>query len=217
VAGALAQTVPDIQVVVIDDGSAQPVQLPPDPRLEVVRNPQPLGPSAARNLGLKLAAGPWATFPDDDELLPDMVQASLAAAERSTLPTPVAVLSGVEVIDATGRVVQTRRPTTVARQPPPYAQAPDDGFAQHANTLFAPTQVLRSLGGWDERLRGWEMDDLLIRLVEHCSLQAAPQVTYRRHRHGGPRQSTHAAQMGDGARLEARTGGTGSERRPPGR
>ena len=48
------------------------------------------------------------------------------------------------------------------------------------------------------------MDDLLIRLVEHCSIQAAPQVTYRRHRHGGARQSAHAAQMLDGARLVLR-------------
>jgi glycosyltransferase involved in cell wall biosynthesis len=205
VAGALAQTVPDIQVVVVDDGSAEPVQLPPDPRLEVVRNPHPLGVSAARNLGLKVAAGPWVTFTDDDdELLPDMVQVSLAAAERSTLPGPVAVLSGIEVVDAHGRSLETRRATTVARQPPPYRQAPDDGFAQDANTLFAPTEVLRALGGWDETIRGWEMDDLLIRLVEHCSIQAAPQVTYRRHRHGGARQSAHAAQMLDGARLVLR-------------
>jgi glycosyltransferase involved in cell wall biosynthesis len=201
VAGALAQTVPDIQVVVVDDGSAEPVQLPPDPRLEVVRNHQPLGPSAARNLGLELAAGPWITFPDDDdELLPDMVQVSLAAAERSTLPGPVAVLSGIEVLDAHGLVVETRRATTLARQPPPYRQAPDDGFAQDANTLFAPTQVLRSMGGWDETIKGWEMDDLLIRLVAHCSIQAAPQLTYRRHRHGGARQSAHTAPMLDGAR-----------------
>ena len=202
VAGALAQTVPDLQVVVIDDGSAEPVQLPPDPRLEVVRNPRPLGASAARNRGLKLATGSWVTFTDDDdELLPDMVQVSLAAAERSTLPGPVAVLSGVEVLDAHGRVVETRPATSVARQPPPYRQAPDDGFVQDANTLFAPVQVLRALGGWDETIKGWEMDDLLIRLVAHCSIQAAPQVTYRRHRHGGARQSAHAAQMLDGARL----------------
>ena len=200
VASALAQTVHDLQVIVVDDGSTEPVQLPPDPRLQVVRNPRPLGASAARNLGLTLAAGPWITFPDDDdELLPNLVQVSLDTAERSTLPGPVAVLSGVEVLDATGQLVQTRPATTVARQPPPYPQAPDDGFAQDANTLFAPTQVLRALGGWDERLRGWEMDDLLLRLVEHCSLQAAPQLTYRRHRHLGGRQSAQAAQMLDGA------------------
>ena len=206
VASALAQSVPDLQVVVVDDGSAQPVRLAsPDPRLEVVRNPHPQGPSAARNLGLKLAAGPWITFPDDDdELLPDMVQVSLDAAERSRLPGPVAVLSGVEVLDATGQVVETRQATTMARQPPPYPQAPDEGFAQDANTLFAPTQVLRALGGWDETIKGWEMDDLLIRLVERCSVQAAPQVTYRRHRHLGVRQSAQAAPMLDGARLVLR-------------
>jgi glycosyltransferase involved in cell wall biosynthesis len=202
VASALAQSVGDLQVVVVDDGSTRPVRLPPDPRLEVVRAPRPLGASAARNLGLRQAAGPWVTFTDDDdELLPDMVQVSLAAAQRSTLPGPVAVLSGVEVVDATGRVVETRPATSVARQPPPYPQAPDDGFAQDANTLFAPTQVLRAVGGWDETIKGWEMDDLLIRLVEHCSLQAAPQVTYRRHRHGGPRKSGGAALDPDGARL----------------
>jgi hypothetical protein len=139
VAGALAQSVPDIQVVVVvDDGFTRPVRLAPDPRLEVVRNPTPLGASAARNLGLKLAAGPWITFPDDDELLPEMVRVSLDAAEGSRLPGPVAVLSGVEVVDAGGQVVETRQATTVARQPPPYRQAPNEGFAQDANTLFAP-------------------------------------------------------------------------------
>jgi glycosyltransferase involved in cell wall biosynthesis len=206
VASALAQTVRDLQVVVVDDGSAEPVRFErPDPRLLVLRNPRALGASAARNLGLEAAAGRWVTFTDDDdELLPGMVQVSLEAAERSTLPGPVAVLSGVDVVDAHGRVVETRRATTVARQAPPYRQAPDDGFAQDANTLFAPTEVLRSMGGWDETIKGWEMDDLLIRLVRHCSLQAAPQVTYRRYRHGGLRKSGGAALAPDGGRLVLR-------------
>jgi glycosyltransferase involved in cell wall biosynthesis len=206
VASALAQTVRDLQVVVVDDGSAEPVRFErPDPRLLVLRNPRALGASAARNLGLQAAAGRWVTFTDDDdELLPDMVQVSLQAAERSTLPGPVAVLSGVDVVDAHGRVVETRRAATVARQAPPYRQAPDDGFAQDANTLFAPTEVLRSMGGWDETIKGWEMDDLLIRLVQHCSIQAAPRITYRRYRHGGLRKSGGAALAPDGGRLVLR-------------
>lgn len=206
VASALAQTVRDLQVVVVDDGSAEPVRFErPDPRLLVLRNPKALGASASRNLGLEVAAGRWVTFTDDDdELLPDMVQVSLAAAERSTLPGPVAVLSGVDVVDAHGRSLETRLPTTVARQAPPYAQAPDDAFAQDANTLFVPTEVLRSMGGWDETIKGWEMDDLLIRLVEHCSLQAAPPITYRRYRHGGLRKSGGAALAPDGGRLVLR-------------
>ena len=203
VASALAQTVEDVQVVVVDDGSAEPVRLArQDPRLLVLRNHRPLGASAARNAGLRAAEGNWVTFTDDDdELLPGMVEASLEAAERSSLPGPVAVLSTVEVVDADGRVVETRRPTSVARQAPPYAEAPDDGFAQYANTLFTPTEVLRALGGWDETIRGWEMDDLLIRLVQHCSIQAAPEPTYRRYRHEGARKSGNAAVASEGGRL----------------
>jgi glycosyltransferase involved in cell wall biosynthesis len=203
VASALAQTVRDIQVVVVDDGSAEPVELGlPDPRLLVIRNHRALGASAARNAGLRAAAGRWVTFTDDDdELLPDMVQASLEAAEGSSLPQPVSVMSAVEVVDGRGQVVETRRPTTVARQAPPYAQAPDDGFVQDANTLFAPTELLRAMGGWDETIKGWEMDDLLIRLVQRSSIQGAPQPTYRRFRHEGPRKSGNATVASEGGRL----------------
>jgi hypothetical protein len=105
------------------------------------------------------------------------------------------------VVDGHGRVLETRRPTTVARQAPPYAEAPDDGFVQDANTLFAPVEVLRAMGGWDEAIKGWEMDDLLVRLVQRCSVQGTPEVTYRRYRHGGAHKSANAAAILDGARL----------------
>ncbi len=203
VRSALAQTVEDVQVVVVDDGSAEPVRLGlQDPRLVVVRNPRALGASAARNAGLRVAEGHWVTFTDDDdELLPGMVQTSLEAAERSALPGPVAVLSAHEVVDGDGHLLETRLPTTVARQAPPYPEAPDDGFVQDANTLFAPAEVLRAMGGWDEAIRGWEMDDLLIRLVQRCSVQGTPEVTYRRYRHSGARKSANSGHVIDGARL----------------
>jgi glycosyltransferase involved in cell wall biosynthesis len=190
---ALAQTVRELEVIVVDDGSAEPVRMEPsDPGLRVLHNTRPLGVSAARNRGLWAARGQWITFTDDDdELLPEMVQASLEAAERSTLPPPVAVLSGLEVLDHRGRLIETRRPTRVPRGTPPFRGAPDDGFSQDLNTLFAPVEMLRSMGGWDDRIKGWEMDDLLIRLAEVSSLEATSQVTYRRFRHEGPRKSNN--------------------------
>lgn len=191
---ALAQTVRELEVIVVDDGSAEPVRMErSDPRLRVLRNDRPLGVSAARNRGLWAAAGHWVTFTDDDdELLPEMLQISLEAAERSTLPSPVAVLSGLEVLDHRGRVIEIRQPTTVSRGTPPFRGAPDNAFSQDLNTLFAPVELLRSIGGWDDRIKSWEMDDLVIRLAEVSSLEGAPPVTYRRFRHQGPRISDNA-------------------------
>jgi glycosyltransferase involved in cell wall biosynthesis len=195
VRSALAQTVPDIEVIVVDDGSVKPVSLGrDDPRVRVIRHDRPLGVSAARNAGLRAARGRWITFTDDDdELLPNMVEVSLEAVERSTLPSPVSIISSVEVCDGRGRVIDVNLPTTVARQRPPYRGAPDDGFSQDVNTLFAPVDLLRSIGGWDEAIKGWEMDDLLIRLVQWGSIEGREQVTYRRFRHDGPRKSGNVA------------------------
>jgi glycosyltransferase involved in cell wall biosynthesis len=191
---ALAQSVRDLEVIVVDDGSAEPVIMDrSDSRLRVLRNDRPLGVSAARNRGLWAARGHWVTFTDDDdELLPEMLQASLEAVQRSTLPPPVAVLSGLEVLDHGGRLLEVRQPTRIPRGTPPFRGAPDDGFSQDLNTLFAPVEILRSMGGWDDHIKGWEMDDLLIRLAEVMSLEGTPQVTYRRFRDQGPRKSNNA-------------------------
>jgi glycosyltransferase involved in cell wall biosynthesis len=203
---ALAQTVRELEVIVVDDGSAEPVRIErSDPRLRVLRNDRPLGVSAARNRGLWAATGHWVTFTDDDdELLPEMLRISLEAAERSTLPSPVAVLSGLEVLDHRGRVIEIRRPTTVSRGTPPFRGAPDTAFSQDLNTLFAPVELLRSMGGWDDRIKSWEMDDLVIRLAEVGSLEGAPRITYRRFRHQGPRISDNAEAALTGCELVLR-------------
>ena len=51
-------------MVVVDDGSAEPVRFEqPDPRLVVLRNPRALGATAACNAGLRLAAGAGSPSP----------------------------------------------------------------------------------------------------------------------------------------------------------
>ena len=115
-ASALGQTLDDIEVVVVDDGSVVPVELEPDPRVRVVRHDPPRGVPGARNAGLAEAAGRYVTFLDDDNLLlPGMAERSLAALERSELPPPVAVVSGVEVVGPGGRVLDVRLPPSHPR------------------------------------------------------------------------------------------------------
>jgi glycosyltransferase involved in cell wall biosynthesis len=72
VESALAQTVEDIQVVVVDDGSREPVAEVLgdlfDPRLQVLRHERNRGVSAARNTALSVARAPLVSQLDADDL-----------------------------------------------------------------------------------------------------------------------------------------------------
>ncbi|HTE67146.1 MAG TPA: glycosyltransferase family 2 protein [Actinomycetes bacterium] len=181
VASALAQTVTDIEVVVVDDGSIDPVRLASDDHhLRVIRLDRPMGPCAARNRALAVARGRWVTFlDDDDELEPEMLALSLRAAKDSALPAPVAVLTGVRVVDEGGRVLETRRPMTLPRGRRYPLEAAGTGSRLNHNTLVAPREVLCQIRGFDERLPAWEHDDLFLRLNAVCSIQGVPTVGYR--------------------------------------
>ena len=188
---ALAQTGVDHEVLVVDDASTTPVRLEPHPRLRVHRMETNRGVSAARNVGLAEARGRWITYLDDDDLLlPDHLEVALTALADTDLPAPVASLSGVEVVDRTGRVVETRLPPTLPRGARFHLEPPQPGrsFALKS-TLVVERTVLQEIGGWDESFRSRVQTELFLRLNPACSLLGLPTATYRRRRHDGPQVS----------------------------
>jgi glycosyltransferase involved in cell wall biosynthesis len=83
VQSVLGQTLSDIEVIVVDDGS-QDATLEvasgiADPRLRVIASPRNMGASAARNLGVREARAEWVAFQDsDDEWLPSKLAKQMA-------------------------------------------------------------------------------------------------------------------------------------------
>lgn len=192
VRSALSQALPPSEVIVVDDGSEPPVSMTDYDRVRVIRHFPSRGVSAARNTGLHAAKAHWVTFlDDDDELLPHMAATSLQLAHTSDLPAPVAALTAMEVVDPTGRRVHLRQPPTLARGHYFSLENPPRGKSfLSKQTLFIEREVLQSIGGWDESFRSRETTEMFLRLNPICSLAGSTDVTYRQHRHAGPRLST---------------------------
>lgn len=93
---ALAQTLRDIEVIVVVDGP-DPATLEAlagvdDARLRVIALPQNVGPSEARNIGVRHARAEWvALLDDDDEWAPAKLERQREAALASGLRHPIVV------------------------------------------------------------------------------------------------------------------------------
>lgn len=89
IASCLRQTLPDLEVLVVDDGSADATvavaeEFTTDDRVRVLRLGANRGVSAARNAALDAARGRWiATLDADDWMTDDRLEVLVAAAEAT--------------------------------------------------------------------------------------------------------------------------------------
>lgn len=94
VASVLAQTLLPVEVIVVIDGpdevTAGSLAKLGEPMVKVMALPGSLGPSGARNAGVREARGTWIAFlDDDDEWLPRKLEQQIEAALRLNVPFPV--------------------------------------------------------------------------------------------------------------------------------
>lgn len=192
---ALQQTVEEVEVIVVDDGSDKPVSLPEHSRLSVIRLAKNSGNAVARNAGLKAAKGQYVTYlDDDDQLLPSMAQVSLDALKNTTLPKPVAALSGLEVIKPDGEVVDRRLPPTLPLGSHFFLEdiEPDKSYLSK-QTLVVERELLLEIGGYDEAFTSRVHTEMFLRLNPICSILGLPTVTYQLTAHEGERISRNPA------------------------
>ncbi|MBE9061416.1 glycosyltransferase family 2 protein [cf. Phormidesmis sp. LEGE 11477] len=197
VESALAQTIETsgkgIEVLVVDDHSPDPLSLPKHPRLRAIRLPKNCGGAAARNEGARAALGKYITYlDDDDQLLPGMAEAAIRALRDSPLPPPVAVLTGIEVVNQSGEVLKTRWPPVLPKGSHFSLEkiSPDKSFLTK-QTLVVEREVLLGIGGFDETFQSRVHSELFLRLNQVCSLMGLPIITYRLMAHEGYRVSSN--------------------------
>ena len=195
VESALQQTVEEVEVIVVDDGSEEPVTLPEHSQLKVIRLSQNSGNAVARNVGLKAAKGQYVTYlDDDDQLLPNMAQVSLDALKNTTLPQPVAALSGLEVIKPDGELIDRRLPPTLPLGSHFFLEdiEPEKSYFSK-QTLVVERELLLEIGGYDETFTSRVHTEMFLRLNPVCSILGLPTVTYQLTAHEGERISRNPA------------------------
>lgn len=158
---ALAQTVPDIEVLVVDDEPSDTARIATesvgDPRVRYLAHDVNKGLSAARNTGIAAARAPFVAFlDDDDEWAPTKLEQQLAAMEAHGND---AVVTSFELWRRPhGQMLRDIRVDGDAHR-----QLLRDDMV-HMQTLLVPTTAFSEIGGFDEQLFHHEDLDMAIRL-----------------------------------------------------
>lgn len=177
---AIAQTHSNLEIIVVDDASPQPLvnPFPADDRVLMIRRDENGGVAAAQNTGLDQAAGECVLFlHSDDELTETAVESHI---EQFVQSGSVAGVEGAATVVRSGETQRYVRP-----------RLRDSGvddllrfrFGVHISQFLFRTTVAKQVR-FNELLRGWEDWDFLLRTLakgHRFSYHEAPVVIIHDH------------------------------------
>lgn len=168
---ARSQDVDGMEIIVVDDASEPPFQLPADlaadPLIRVVRHGENRGAGRARDTGVAAAQGEWVAFLDsDDYWLPSTLAPRLELAERAFAAT------GDPMVAYAAGFVLDRRTETQQHQETriPLGSADIDDFLSgcwfaHGSTALLRRDAFARVGESDPALRRFEDYDWFVRFA----------------------------------------------------
>jgi GT2 family glycosyltransferase len=195
------QTMPadTFEIVVVDDGSPQPV-VPPEattsPTIRIIRQPN-AGPSAARNRGVEEARGELIAFTDDDCLPTPTWLLSLVTAHRQC---PDALVGGITFNGLTDDVFATTSQMIIDLVYEHFNTDEASAYFLTSNNILCSRAAYSELGGFDTSFRRagaedrdfcdrWRASGRLLRLaatatLEHRHAQTLKQFLGLHYRYG---------------------------------
>lgn len=202
VRSALAEPRCDVELIVVDDGSPEPVAelLEPiaDPRMRVIRVAHG-GASRARNAGLAVTRAPWVRFVDADDVC------VAGGTERLLRLT-----GGDERILAYGATAfcdeQLRQVWTMrcALQGDALVDCLLGRFTVRPQSLLFSRHALQEAGPWDPSLAVCHDWDLVLRVLEHTRVRGSGEIVTRYRRHGGGLTASASPGTGELRKVMAR-------------
>lgn len=165
----LAQSYPDFEVIVVDDGSLdgtrEVIARFADPRVRYIFQ-ENRGLAGARNTGVRAARGTYIAFlDDDDEYLPTKLAQQVPALDAH--PEYSVVYSDVYLCDADGKPMRLVADALGRGSPPTgmVLEALVQGNFLVSNAPLVRRECFSQVGLFDERLRVFEDWDFWVRLA----------------------------------------------------
>ena len=186
VASVLGQSLGDLEMIVVDDGSsdgtAAIVEAVDDRRLRLITTPG-IGVSAARNLGLATCSAPCIVFLDaDDLLMPDTLERMVAALAAA--PASVACFGHHIKIGENDELLSKVAPASIKVLP-----AADTlrhllrrNFIVNGGAICVRTEAARRIGGYDPALAFAEDWEFWCRLAALGDFLAMPDLVAMKYR-----------------------------------
>lgn len=184
VESAKQQTYPNLEIIVVDDGSVVPADSLLEAFTEVVLiRTENRGVSSARNIGFQNCSGEYLIFLDaDDRLMTGAVEAHLKAFERK--PNAGMAFGPVRIIDGIGNEIQ---PPRICRPRKEYFPMllESNPIACPGSTMIC-RQAFIEAGFFDESFRNAEDYHLYLRLARQSAVvqHNACVAEYRKHSGG---------------------------------
>jgi glycosyltransferase involved in cell wall biosynthesis len=171
---ALRQAGVELEVLIVDDGSADADAVRGiealDRRIRVIRHDSRRGVACARNTGIANAGGAWLAFLDDDDRwAPTKLRTQLDAAAQAQASW---VYAAALTIDQDDRILFATAPALLSTVDWMWAANPVPGGCSN---VVVRAELVRAVGGFDEQLAILADWDMWIRLA----MNGAPAMCHR--------------------------------------
>lgn len=174
-----SQRLEDWECIVVDDASPDPVTVPDDPRVRVVRRSVNGGAAAARNTGIEEATGEVVCFLDDDDLYtPERLELAAEGLERA--PITVCWSRWLNGPEEPQRILEGNVHKIIA-----------EAITPHLGVTAVKRDVLPH---FNERFRTVQDIEWWIRATETLPVATVPKFGYLVRRHPGDRTGYGAEQ-----------------------
>ena len=179
----VSQTYPHLEIIVVDDGSQDGTVATVREKLangfagarKILELSGNEGPSAARNAGLKQAAGSWIQFLDaDDFLAPAKLERQMAYCETAPADVVAVYSPWRRCYCEDGKILWDGPLATpdMDGRAPIMCLVGGDRYLHSAG--LARRATLEQIGGFDPSLRFWECEEINVRIARAGRLQRVP-------------------------------------------